>query len=85
MKRTLLLLAVLLLTACSPGAPEVNLQAECEEHKGTWLAEHLECEHPDSREWCESAGGTFQECESACRHDSEAEICTLQCVIVCKF
>ncbi len=27
----------------------------------------------------------FKECESACRNDKEAMICTLQCVLVCNF
>ena len=36
-------------------------------------------------EECESLGGTFLECESACRHDKNAEMCTMQCVQVCDF
>ncbi len=56
----------------------------CEEAGGNWLAEYNECEFVD-REWCEEAGGTFAECESACRHDPDAEICTMQCVPVCYF
>ena len=56
----------------------------CEDAGGNWLTEHNECEYGD-REWCDQAGGMFAECESACRHDSEAEICTMQCVPVCQF
>jgi|GEM_PF-6670247 len=33
---------------------------------------------------CLSLGGQFNECASACRHDPDAEICTLQCVITCQ-
>ncbi len=62
-----------------------GLAKACDDHLGKWLEEYQECEYPDSRAWCEEAGGTFLECESACRHDPEAEICTMQCVIVCKF
>ena len=32
---------------------------------------------------CSLLGGEFRECESACRNDPFAEICTAQCVIVC--
>ena len=53
--------------------------------KGNWLAEYKECEYP-SKEWCDSNGGKFNECESACRHNSDPLApCTMQCVIVCKF
>ena len=60
-----------------------SVAEECEEAGGTWLIDYNECEYV-GREWCESRGGEFLECESACRHDPEAEICTLQCVLVCK-
>jgi len=62
-----------------------KLALACEEHQGIWLEDYMECEYPDSKEWCLEAGGQFLECESACRNDPEAEICTMQCVIVCKF
>jgi len=62
--------------------PAVDQSQSCQESGGTWLAEHAECEYI-SPKWCEAASGTFAECESACRHDPEAEICTLQCVPVC--
>ena len=64
---------------------ETGLAKACDDHLGKWLEEFQECEYPDSRAWCEEAGGTFLECESACRNDPKAEICTMQCVIVCKF
>lgn len=49
-----------------------------------WIPETSECEGM-SREQCEKLGGTFNECASACRNDPEAEICTMQCVLVCQF
>ena len=55
----------------------------CEENGGTWLSNFNECEYI-SQTWCEENDGTFFECESACRNTG-AEICTLQCVPVCKF
>lgn len=85
MKKILILIAIFILTGCSTLELDTNIQSQCEEHQGKWLADFQECEYPDSREWCELAGGTFQECESACRNDPEAEICTMQCVIVCQF
>ncbi|MBU1017517.1 hypothetical protein KKA33_00630 [Patescibacteria group bacterium] len=56
----------------------------CRSTEGNWLPEYNECEYTP-RDWCEEAGGTYAECESACRHDPNAEICTLQCVPVCQF
>lgn len=48
-----------------------------------WVDEYSECEYVP-QDWCEQMGGQYLECESACRHD-DAEICTMQCVPVCKF
>jgi len=70
-------------TGCGEEA-EVDLAKDCEDNNGTWLEEYQECEMA-GEEWCEKAGGEFFECESACRHDPEAEFCTMQCVQVCKF
>lgn len=33
---------------------------------------------------CESAKGTWNECASACRNDPKAEMCTMQCVLICE-
>ncbi len=62
----------------------VRIESECTQGGGNWLAEYKECEYL-SKEWCDENGGEFKECESACRNDPEAEICTMQCVIVCQF
>lgn len=51
---------------------------------GTWLPDTRECEWI-SKEKCEELGGTYNECASACRNDPTAEICTMQCVLVCQF
>ncbi|MCX6740308.1 MAG: hypothetical protein NTZ49_03710 [Candidatus Parcubacteria bacterium] len=65
--------------------PGVSDQSnDCQKNNGTWLAEYKECEYI-SRQVCEQLGGVFSECESACRHDPQAQMCTLQCVSVCKF
>ncbi|MFW6024751.1 MAG: Kazal-type serine protease inhibitor domain-containing protein [Candidatus Woesearchaeota archaeon] len=55
----------------------------CEENQGTWLSNHSECEFT-SKEVCDDLSGEFYECGSACRHDENAEVCTLQCVPYCK-
>jgi hypothetical protein len=72
-------------TAPSPtGNAKVSLSALCAEKNGKWLAEYSECEGGDAV-WCKTYGGNFNECASACRHDPNAQICTMQCVQVCSF
>ena len=56
----------------------------CAQNNGTWLKKYKECEYT-SREWCDRAGGHFDECGSACRHEVNPGPCTMQCVPVCKF
>jgi hypothetical protein len=87
---SVLFLAVLI-SGCSPseneavGGLDLDQKAtSCAAANGKWLAEQKECEYV-SKEWCDQEGGVFQECGSACRHNPEAEMCTKQCVIFCKF
>lgn len=54
----------------------------CEENGWIFIEEFNECEWL-SEETCNEAGGEFNECASACRNNPEAEICTMQCVLVC--
>lgn len=69
-------------------APDMAVM--CEIDGGIWLDEYKECEGL-SIDWCikaestfsEVRGLTFNECASACRHNPEAEICTMQCIPVC--
>ena len=78
----------------NPGAPmptsgcgqtiKIGLDQDCADNGGQWLKDFQECENV-SRQWCGQAGGNFAECESACRHNPSAEVCTMQCVPVCKF
>lgn len=49
-----------------------------------WIGDHNECEGISADD-CAEVGGTFNECASACRHEPEGTLCTLQCVIVCEF
>lgn len=67
---------------CEDEAP--NPEGACLSFDGNWLSDSQECEGM-SKEQCETLGGIFNECASACRNDPEAEICTMQCVIVCQF
>ena len=72
-------------TACGVDKEEQkDLQTECESVDGTWIAEYKECEWIDEAT-CNLLGGTFDECGSACRHEPEATICTMNCVQVCSF
>ena len=61
----------------------LNPETQCTVYGGQWLPEFNECEYI-SEEQCSDMNGTFKECESACRHDPDAEICTMQCVQVCQ-
>jgi hypothetical protein len=61
----------------------LNPEDQCTVYGGQWLPEFNECEYI-SEEQCSDMNGTFKECESACRHDPDAEICTMQCVQVCQ-
>lgn len=55
----------------------------CENVGGTWDETNKECLGVDSS-MCQEIGGMFDECASACRNDKNAEVCTMQCVQVCK-
>lgn len=61
---------------------QTNLENICITFGGNWLHEFNECENI-SKDQCSEMMGVFKECESACRHDLEAEMCTMQCVLVC--
>ena len=75
-----------LLTACSDRGPDLaeGPGEACTAAGGTWLAEHNECEIGD-RAWCESEGGTFEECASPCRHSEGEVVCVAMCQPLCKF
>jgi hypothetical protein len=69
---------------CKEKKDELNLKNECESFNGNWLEESKECTGINKTQ-CEELDGYFNECASACRNDPDAEICTMQCVIVCQF
>ena len=57
-------------------------ESQCQKYGGNWLPEFNECEAISEKQ-CSIINGTFNECESACRHKPESIACTLQCVQVC--
>ena len=57
-------------------------ELQCQNYDGKWLSDYNECEGI-SEEQCSVMDGDFNECESACRHMPDSEMCTLQCVQVC--
>lgn len=59
-----------------------NLWILCKQSGGTWLKNYLECENID-RDVCNRLGGSFNECDSPCRHDTSADLCITLCVRVC--
>ena len=62
--------------------PTQTLEAQCKEFNGTWIGEYEECEGVTESS-CDEMNGRYNACASACRHDPEATICTMQCVPVC--
>jgi hypothetical protein len=63
-------------------ADQKNLAELCAGDGGEWIAEARECEYMNQSN-CQTSGGQYYECGSACRNDIDAEICTLQCVPYC--
>jgi hypothetical protein len=79
--------AIFLVVVCAvmpTPAPGQRLSESCAQNNGMWLEKYKECEYA-SREWCDAAGGHFDECGSACRHELNPGPCTMQCVPVCNF
>lgn len=54
----------------------------CIAQGGAWNPQYTECVGVSASQ-CQAIGGTFDECASACRHNPNAEVCTMQCVQVC--
>ncbi|MCK5027544.1 MAG: hypothetical protein KAS07_03935 [Candidatus Pacebacteria bacterium] len=62
--------------------PRGDVAERCEVFGGKWLQLPSECENI-SQEVCDTLGGVFNECGSACRHDPDAETCIMMCVPYC--
>ena len=54
----------------------------CLSKHGRWLNKYQECEFV-SEQSCNEMGGQFNECASACRHQSPDVVCIQMCVPVC--
>ncbi len=64
------------------GMAVMSNEGKCHELGGNWLEEFSECEFI-SAEQCSEMNGVYKECESACRHMPDAEVCIAMCVPVC--
>ena len=63
-----------------------DVMVQCDRRMGVWFKESRVCEvNQLSKEECIKQGGEFNECNSACRHNPKAEVCTMQCVLTCIF
>lgn len=83
----LLIIITIILSACTAPRqadfqPNISLSEQCKKADGTWLQEYNECEGINSSQ-CQVLAGEFNECASACRHQPEGRVCTMQCVTVC--
>lgn len=69
--------------------PQVKVEptkVSCEADGGVWFAYNSSCEiNSLSQSACIAKGGEYNECNSACRHNKEATVCTMQCVMTCTF
>ena len=78
----IIILVSTLLSGCVK--KDLSISEKCESLNGVWIDEYSECEVP-SRAACNELGGNYNGCESACRHDPDAQVCTAQCIQVCSF
>lgn len=63
-----------------------NKKSSCESSGGYWFESSQICEiNSFDQNMCVEQGGEWNECNSACRHNPEAEMCTMQCVLTCSF
>lgn len=59
-----------------------STSARCTANNGTWSEQYKECGGIGA-DSCKAIGGTYNGCASACRHDPNAQMCTMNCVQVC--
>lgn len=72
-------------TPSSSTNPAVS-ESACRAQGGEWYAGDKVCEiNSLSEATCTARGGVFNTCASACRHDPNAQMCTMQCVLTCTF
>lgn len=63
-----------------------NYKTQCDKRNGVWYEKTKVCEANQlSKDECIKQNGEFNECNSACRNDPDAQICTMQCVVTCSF
>lgn len=63
-----------------------NKEDSCVKNGGIYFKDSKVCEiNSFSESTCLAKGGEYNPCASACRHNKEAVVCTLQCVLTCSF
>jgi hypothetical protein len=67
----------------NPQLPVANSKEACVALGGTFEETYRECGGISEKQ-CTDIGGNFVGCGSACRHNPNAEVCTMQCVIYCQ-
>ncbi len=76
---------------CPQPTNSSSLKNACQEKGGAWLDQYQECESIPTDKGldqaaCTALGGTFNACDSACRHNTNPHInCMSVCVKTCKF
>jgi hypothetical protein len=82
------MLSTLKFTKLSPSFSTREPKLACEQSGGKWLAQYNECEASSGgldEKTCKELGGVHKACDSACRHDPNAQGCIEVCINVCKF
>lgn len=72
----------------SPNITAKDPKTACEQNGGKWLTQYNECEATSGgldEKTCMELGGVHKACDSACRHDPNAQGCIEVCINVCKF
>jgi hypothetical protein len=66
--------------------PSTINSSSCAQKGGVWYSAESICEvNQLSESQCTAAGGIFNGCASACRHDPKAQVCNMMCVLTCTF
>ena len=61
-------------------------EMNCSNDGGVWYTDDNTCEvNSLSESECKAKSGEYNECASACRHEPNATVCTMQCVVTCSF
>jgi hypothetical protein len=85
MERTYLIMGFIVLVGLVVSSCDYSKISEsCQDFGGQWSSQYNECEQISAEE-CETLGGTFDGCASACRNNPQAELCAQVCIPLCSF